>query len=141
MKRDFSKWYGMSELPLGAQRVLHPAAEHVLGCWWRRPGAQGRDTHKPGRTGMGLPQHWIQSAWVCCCFFPVDHLLFVLHTRAPSKQCLCGVTRLMPLHPCAEVRGCVLTLTGWGSAIHCVGLDNFIFYVKQSQKLEQMPLW
>lgn len=28
-----------------------------------------------------------------------------------------------------------------GKSIHCVGLDNYIFYIKQSQKLEQMPLW
>lgn len=65
----------------------------------------------------------------------------VLHTRAPCRQCLCGVTRLMPLHHWAEVRGCVLKLTGWGRAILCAGLDNYIFYVRQSQKLEQMPLW
>jgi len=90
---------------------------------------------------MNLPQPWIQSTGVYCCRFPMDYLLFAVHTRAPSKQCFCAVTRLLPPHPSAEVSSCVLLLAGWGRAIHCVGLDNYIFYVKQSQKLEQMPLW
>lgn len=57
------------------------------------------------------------SLWTICCLFSTPE----------PHPCLRGMTRLMALHPCAEVRGCMLMLTGWGRTIHCVGLTTTFF--------------
>lgn len=108
-----------------ALRMLHPTAEHVPGCWWRWPGAHGRDKNESRRTGMLLP---------------LPHgppTVFSLHQSPIQGVPLWSDRTHVPPSLCRSV----FVLTGWGRAIHCVGLDNYIFYVKQSQKLEQMPLW
>lgn len=73
----------------------------------------------------------------CAFLFLMDHPPFALPTQPIQGVSLWSDRTRVPPSLCRSV----FVLTGWGRAIHCVGLDNYIFYIKQSQKLEQMPLW
>lgn len=88
---------------------------------------------------MGLPWLWMQLAQVCCFLFPMDHLLFVLQSRASSTS---------PWNDKAHGSSSLCRSEGLYAHANRVekshslcGLDNYIFYVRQSQKLEQMLLW